>query len=198
MIRTVTLCLWLAVFCIPPDSIAADCQELDLGTLLEASAISPPGSIRFREERHSPLFREPLVLTGTFEYLEPGVLRKAVDAPFQESYLVEAGVITIESGDETRVLPARQTQLIETFLSGIEALLSGDATRLEQNFDHCLKGSLYEWTLELQPRSRRLAKYLQGMRVRGSDGTIADFRVDLGEGEWQLVELLPLAETGGD
>ena len=196
MIRAVVAGLWLAMLCIP--SMAADCEDLDLESLLEASAIAPPGSIRFREERHSPLFKEPLVLSGTFEYIQAGVLRKVVDAPFQESYLVDAGVIKIESGGETRVLPARQTQLIETFLSGIEALLSGDSASLEHNFNHCLKGSLNEWTLELQPKSRRLAKYLQGMQVRGSNGTIADFRVDLGEGEWQLVELIPLPPPRGD
>jgi hypothetical protein len=194
--RRATLILWLAALCISPCTRATDCQDLDLETLLEASAISPPGAVRFREERHSPLFREPLVLTGSFEYLEPGVLRKAVDAPFKENYLVNAGVITIESGNETRILPARQTQLIEAFLSGIEALLSGDPTGLERNYDHCLKGALTDWTLELQPKSRRLAKHLQGLQVRGGSGVIREFRVDLGEGEWQLVEILPLPDPG--
>jgi hypothetical protein len=166
-------------------------------SVVAASAITPPGEVRFREERHNPMLKEPMVLTGTLEYVEPGVLRKSVETPFQEKYLVEAAGITIESEGEVRVLPVRQGQMIQGFLAGVEALLAGDAERLVQDFDHCLKGAADDWTLQLKPRKRRLARHLEAMLVRGGEGMIRSIRVDLGDDEWQVMEILPPAGAPG-
>jgi hypothetical protein len=172
----------------------ADCQDLDLSALLAATAIQPPGSVPFREERHTPMFKEPLVLTGTLEYLEPGVLRKRVETPFQESYLVEPDQVTIEKGGEIEVMRARQGRLIAGFLGGIESILAGDSEGLNDSFEPCAEGSMDAWTLGLKPRSRRLSRYLQGITVTGTSEAIESIRLDLDE-EWHRIEILQAEET---
>lgn len=195
MIRRIAGTALLAAGFMQPLAMAAECEDLELESLLHASAITPPGEVRFREERHSPIFKEPMVLTGTLEYLEPGVLRKTVEEPFQERYTVRPDGIIIEKNGETRELPARQSELIGGFLSGLEALLSGNEEQLARHFEPCLTGSLDNWNLQLQPKGQRLSRHLQGMQVRGVDGTLRDIRVDLGDEEWQLIELLPPADS---
>lgn len=189
--------LILATAFLAPTSAVADCEAIDLQALLAESVKSPPRTVEFREERHNPMFKEPLVLTGTLEYLEAGVLRKSVQSPFQEQYLVEPDRVTISRGEEQEVLKARQGRMISVFLSGIEALLAGDPDRLKESFHYCIEGTADDWTLSLQPRARRLAKHLNGMRVEGTNGTIESIRIDLDDEEWHYIRILPPCEATG-
>lgn len=190
MLRFALICLAFAWPQLTQGSDARDCQAIDLQSLLAASAIEPPRAVRFREERHNPMFQEPLVLEGTLEYLGPGMLRKSVESPFQEQYLVEPDRVTITRGDEQEVLEAGQGRMIAAFLSGIESLLAGDAERLEETFEYCIEGSPAEWTLSLEPRARRLARHLSGMHVEGGGGAIERIRIDLDDAEWHVMEIL--------
>lgn len=185
-----------AAFLVPP-SAGVDCQAIDLQSLLAESAIAPPRTVGFREERHNPMLKEPLVLTGTLEYLEPGVLRKTIESPFQEAYLVEPDQVTISRNGQKEVLKARQGRMMATFLSGIEALLAGDPDRLKDLFHYRTEGTSADWTLILEPRAARLARHLAGMRVEGAGGTIESIRIDLDDEEWHYMQLLPPPEVDG-
>jgi hypothetical protein len=176
---------------LPPTSAGAGCQAIDLQALLAESAIAPPRTVEFREERYNPMFKEPLVLEGTLEYLEPGVLRKSVQSPFQEQYLVEPDQVTISRNGQQEVLKARQGRMISAFFLGIEALLAGDPDRLKESFHYCVEGTADDWTLSLEPRVKRLAKHLAGMRVEGANGIIENIRIDLDDEEWHLIRILP-------
>lgn len=191
-----TALILATAFLVPP-SAGADCQPIDLQALLAESATAPPRTVGFREERHNPMLREPLVLTGTLEYLGPGVLRKTIESPFQEAYLVEPDQITISRNGQQEVLKGRQGRMIATFLSGIEALLAGDPDRLKESFHYRTEGTSADWTLILEPRAARLARYLAGMRVEGAGGTIESIRIDLDEEEWHDMQLLPPPEVDG-
>ena len=188
----------LMLVCFGPDHGSADCGELDLQSILERSAIYPPGAVSFREERHNPMLKEPLVLTGTLEYLEPGVLRKTVDSPFQETYLVEPDRVTVERGQSVEVLRAGQGRLIAAFLGGIEALLAGDFERLTESFEVCAQGNAQAWELNLTPRSRRMARHLEGLQVDGTSETIQNIRINLDDQEWHSIEILHAAEANED
>ena len=167
----------------------ANCATPDLESVLAAVAIDPPQSVRFREERHNPMLDEPMLLTGTMEYLERGKMRKRVETPFQESYLVEPGQVSIERGTEIDVIRGRQGKFIAGFLGGIEAVLAGDMHALEASFEIRLEGTPQAWTLNLSPRSKRLAKHMQSLIVKGNTEHVDSIRVQLDE-EFHVMKMI--------
>jgi len=175
----------------------ADFETPDIVRIAQATAIDPPGSVRFREERHNPMFSEPLVLTGSLEYLGPGVIRKNIESPFQESYLIEPGQVTVVKNNREEVLPTRQGKMISAMLGGIEALLAGDHDSIEEAFEIDLSGTMASWTLDLTPRSKRLRKYINSIEIAGNEISFQTLRIDLDDEEWHLMQIIhpqPLAE----
>ena len=130
-----------------------------------------------------------MILTGYLEYLEDGQLRKVVETPFQESYLITADSIEIERDGNVKVLSLNKSRSLRTMLGGIEAILAGQIERLESVFDHELSGTDDNWAMQLSPRSRRIARQLKGLRVTGNDESVTSIRFELKGDEWHLMEI---------
>lgn len=180
--------LALMFFLVAP-VLAADLPSLDLRTVLANTTVTPPGRVRFREERHNPMLAEPLVLTGHLEYLELGVLRKVIETPFQEAFQVDAQHIIIERDGQSRKLSLNKSRSLRTILGAIEAILAGEADRLESDFDYELSGTVDSWTVRLTPISQRIAKQLESLQVSGDGESATGIRVDLAGGEWHQMEI---------
>ena len=164
--------------------------SLELDAILENAAVTPPNRVGFREERHNPMLKEPMILTGHLEYLSAGVLRKVIETPFEEAFLVDPDHVTIERSGETRTLAARKSRSLRTILDAIEAILSGDAEKLESVFNYELSGVHDAWSVQLTPISRRIAKQLTGLQVNGDDQSVTSIRINLKGGEWHVMDLL--------
>jgi len=163
---------------------------LDLESVLEKTAVSPPARVAFREERHNPLLREPMVLTGYLEYIEAGRLRKVVETPFREAFLIDTDHIEVERGGETRTVSLKTNRLLRTMLGGIEAILAGRTDFLSSIFDYELSGTASSWSLRLVPLSRKVSRHLTGMLITGDDTSICSIRFEMKEDEWQLMEIM--------
>jgi hypothetical protein len=164
--------------------------SLDLETVFANTAVVSPARVAFREQRHNPMLKEPVVLTGYLEYLEPGRLRKVIETPYQEAFLVTGDYIEISRDGESRRLSLSKSRPIRSMLGGIEAILAGQIERLDSQFDHELTGDLLDWSLLLEPKSRRVAKHLQSMLVKGGEERMSSIRINLNEGEWSLMEIV--------
>jgi len=182
MVRILSIIVVLALW-------SGDALALDLQSILERTMVTPPARVTFREERHNRMLAEPLVLTGYLEYLEAGQLRKVVAHPCEEAFLVRADRVEIERNGETRVLSLSKSRSLKTMLEGIEAILGGGTERLEKVFDYELTGIESDWSLRLQPRSRRMARQLAGLTVHGNGESVTAIRFDLAGGEWHLMEI---------
>ncbi|MDH3613122.1 MAG: outer membrane lipoprotein carrier protein LolA [Gammaproteobacteria bacterium] len=163
---------------------------LELAVVLENSTVTPPNSVGFREERHNPMLKEPLVLTGHLEYLRAGVLRKSIETPFEESFLIESDHVVIEREGETRKLALNKSRSLKTILSAIEAILSGEAGKIESVFNYYVAGTQDAWSVQLTPISRRMGKRLISLQVNGDDQSVTSIRIDLKNGEWHLMDIL--------
>lgn len=168
---------------------SGNAAALELQAILQKTMVTPPARVDFREERYNEMFAESLVLTGFLEYLEDGQLRKVVETPFAEAFLVRSDRIEIERQGETRVLPINKSRSLKTMLGGIEAILAGQTDRLEKVFRYELSGAESDWLLQLTPRSRRIARQLKGLTVKGDDVAVTSIRFELGGGEWHLMEI---------
>lgn len=164
--------------------------SLELQTVLDNTAITPPARVGFREERHNQLLKEPMVLTGYLEYLEAGRLRKVVETPFEEAFLVGPNQIEVERNGESRKVALNKSKALQTMLGGIEAILAGRADQLESVFRYELSGTESAWSLQLVPLSRKISRYLIGLQVVGDNKAVTSIRFELKGGEWHLMEIL--------
>jgi len=162
---------------------------LELNDVFENTAVTPPSRVGYREERHNPMLKEPIVLTGYLEYLAQGQLRKVIETPFEESFLVANDNIEITRDGKTRRLSLSKSKPIRTMLGGIEAILAGQTDKLSNMFSYELTGSLCEWSLQLVPKSAKVSKHLTSMLVTGDNSTIGSIRIDMKKGEWSLMEI---------
>ncbi len=164
--------------------------SLDLGTVFENTAVTAPSRVAFREERHNSMLKAPIVLTGYLEYLAPQHLRKVIETPFQESFLIADDQIEISQDGKTRRLSMSKSKPLQVMLGGIEAILAGQVDKLAELFDYKLSGTQAAWSLCLEPRSRRIASHLKSMLVKGDGNSIRSIRIDMNEGEWSLMDIL--------
>ena len=163
---------------------------LDLKTVLDNTAVQPPAKVNFREQRHNPMLKEPLLLSGYLEYIKPGHLGKVVETPFNEAFVVEDGKIEIQQQGKTKRLSLNKSKPLKAMLEGIEAVLAGHAEQLAEAFDYELTGSDVEWTLRMVPKSEKIAAHLSIMTVTGTESATTSIRIDQGDNEWSLMEII--------
>ena len=171
--------------------LPANVWAFDLESVLEGTKITPPARVRFREERHNQLLKEPLILSGYLEYLQTGQLRKVVESPFQETLLISGEKIEIVRDGETKTLSAKHSRSFRTMLEGIAAILAGQEQQLLAAFSSDLTGTADAWTLALTPRSNRVARQLIGLQVGGDADAVTSIRIDLSGNEWHRMEIIP-------
>lgn len=172
-----------------PILISTLAWSMDLQTVLENTAFSPPTRVDFTEERHSILLKEPILLTGYLEYIKAGQLRKVVETPFSESFLITERYIEIEQGGRTRRLSMSKAKPIRAIFESIEAILSGQSDKLSAMFRYELSGSEDSWSLKLLPLSRRVSAHLTSMLVTGNEQRTTSIRIDMKNGEWSLMSI---------
>jgi hypothetical protein len=168
---------------------AAPAFSTELSEVLATSRVSPPASVTFQEERHNPLFEQPLILDGYLEYVGPGRLRKVIESPFQEALSIEAGELLITRDGETHRLPVKRNKALEALLGAFEALLSGDAVRLEAVFDYQVTGDVSDWAIDLTPKSRRIGRHLSSLQVNGDSSGVGRILIRLRDGEWHVMSI---------
>lgn len=169
---------------------SGDVPALELGAVLKETAVSPPALVHFREERGNPLLKEPMILTGYFEYLGTGHFRKVVETPFDEEFQIKSGQIEITRDGETQALSLNKARPLQAMLTGIEAILAGDQDSIERNFNYELSGDTCAWSLQLEPLRRSIARHLAAIRVNGLKGAITSILLTLEGNEWQRIEIL--------
>lgn len=175
--------------------LCPDVRALDLQLLLDKTTVTPPARVAFVEERHNALLREPIVLRGHLEYLGPGVLRKVVETPFEESYLIESDRIIVERDGETRKLSLNKGRALQTLLDGIEAILAGDVDKISAGFTFDIEGTDAAWSVQLTPISQRIRKQISNLEIMANDQSIETIRINLQDGEWHLMTIIHDSEA---
>jgi len=168
---------------------SASADELQLQAVLDRTMIDPPARVAFREVRHNRLLQDDLVITGYLEYPAAGTLRKVIETPFEEAYLVQSDRVEIQRDGVTRTLSLKKSRSLRTMLDGIEAILAGEGEQLASVFDYQLSGAADAWQLQLVPRSRRIARQLTGLTVTGDDESVVSIHFDLRDGEWHRMDI---------
>ncbi|WLH01747.1 outer membrane lipoprotein carrier protein LolA [Pseudomonas beijingensis] len=169
------LAIWLLLCCLAPVAQAFDLQQL-------SDQLARPEVIhgQFIQEKHLRALPQPLTSKGRFVLAKNHGLLWLLQTPLQQDYRITAEGIARRDGNAWQMLPNKSagTEQNRLFL----AVLQGDSSGLQRDFELSLSGEPQQWKLTLTPRSVLLKQVFNQINIDGGE----------------LVQRIELLETQGD
>lgn len=165
----------LAVLIVSPLSAAFDLDDLQ-------RQLSAPAVVKgpFIQEKHLRALPQPLLSEGEFVLARDHGLLWMLHTPLRQDYRIDAQGIARRDPSGWLVLPSRSAGAQQNQL--FFAVLQGDSTGLQRDFELALSGDATQWQLRLTPRSLLLKQIFS--------------RIDISGG--RFVQRIELSETQGD
>ena len=135
---------------------------------------------QFVQEKHLRALPKPLTSTGTFVLAKDHGLLWQLKTPLQQDYRITAQGIARRSSNGWQMLPGKSAGAEQNRL--FLAVLQGDSSGLQRDFELQLQGEPDRWTLTLTPRSLLLKQVFNRITIDGGE----------------LVQRIELQETQGD
>ncbi|KAF1026290.1 MAG: hypothetical protein GAK37_02706 [Pseudomonas sp.] len=154
---------------------AFDLQQLS-EQLAKPSVIHGP----FIQEKHLRALPQPLVSKGTFVLAKDYGLLWLLKTPLQQDYRITVNGIARRDPNGWQLLPSKSAGAEQNRL--FLAVLQGDSSGLQRDFELQLQGSAAQWKLTLIPRSLLLKQVFSQINIDGGE----------------LVQRIELLETQGD
>lgn len=158
-----------------PQAWAFDLDQLGAQLATQAVVRGP-----FIQEKHLRDLERPLTSRGQFVLSAEHGLLWQLRSPLQLNYRIDQAGVARQTGSGWQPLPGQDmaAQQSRLFL----ALLRGDRSGLEHDFDLRLSGNGEAWTLRLTPHALLLRQVFSAIHIRGG----------------AQVERIELLETQGD
>ncbi|MGO4325258.1 outer membrane lipoprotein carrier protein LolA [Pseudomonas brassicacearum] len=169
------LSVWLLLCCLAPLAQAFDLQQL-------SDQLARPEVIhgQFIQEKHLRALPQPLTSKGRFVLAKNHGLLWLLQTPLQQDYRITAQGIARRDGNAWQMLPNKSAGAEQNRL--FLAVLQGDSSGLQRDFELSLSGEPQQWKLTLTPRSVLLKQVFNQINIDGGE----------------LVQRIELLETQGD
>ncbi|CAN7301107.1 outer membrane lipoprotein carrier protein LolA [Pseudomonas brassicacearum] len=169
------LSAWLLLCCLAPVAQAFDLQQL-------SDQLARPEVIhgQFIQEKHLRALPQPLTSKGRFVLAKNHGLLWLLQTPLQQDYRITAQGIARRDGNAWQMLPNKSAGAEQNRL--FLAVLQGNSTGLQRDFELSLSGEPQQWKLTLTPRSVLLKQVFNQINIDGGE----------------LVQRIELLETQGD
>jgi hypothetical protein len=135
---------------------------------------------QFTQEKHLRALPQPLISKGSFVLAKNHGLLWLLKTPLQQDYRITAKGIARRDDNGWQLLPNKSAGAEQNRL--FLAVLQGDSSGLQRDFELALSGDAQQWKLTLTPRSLLLKQVFNQINIDG--GT--------------LVQTIELLETQGD
>ncbi|MBK5009714.1 MULTISPECIES: outer membrane lipoprotein carrier protein LolA [Pseudomonas] len=144
--------------------------------------LSAPAVVKgpFVQEKHLRALPQPLLSQGQFVLARDHGLLWLLQTPLRQDYRIDAHGIARRDPSGWQALPNRSAGAEQNRL--FFAVLQGDSTGLQRDFELALTGDAAHWQLQLTPRSLLLKQVFK--------------RIDITGGRY--VQRIELSETQGD
>jgi hypothetical protein len=176
-----------AILATPADaqSAAGATQVWGLSELMTNLARVKAASGKFTERKTLHQLSQPLVTSGTLQYVAPDQVQKITMSPTRERFAISGNTLTIEGGPEDRTQQFSLTNYPEigAFIEGIRAILAGDLPALNRFYDVQIEGGVGTWQLLLQPKEPTLRQYISRIRIIGSENRITVIETEERDGD---------------
>ncbi|WP_394354695.1 outer membrane lipoprotein carrier protein LolA [Aquipseudomonas alcaligenes] len=168
-------CLGLLLLALMPAAHAFDLAEL-------SAQLAKPAVVRgpFVQEKHLRALPTPLTSQGQFSLSREHGLLWLLQKPLQQDYRIDDSGIARRTAQGWQQQPGQDVAAQQSRL--FLAVLKGDRSGLERDFELKLSGEHNAWQLELTPHSVLLRQIFSSIRIDGG----------------ALVERIELIETQGD
>ena len=170
------LSTWLLLLCcLSPLAQAFDLQQL-------SEQLARPDVIhgQFIQEKHLRALPQPLTSKGRFVLAKNHGLLWLLQTPLQQDYRITPQGIARRDGNAWQMLPNKSAGAEQNRL--FLAVLQGDSSGLQRDFELSLSGEPQQWKLTLTPRSVLLKQVFNQINIDGGE----------------LVQRIELLETQGD
>lgn len=180
MISGRTVALWLGLMLVPwANASAADPAQTVPApaasavpvaeALINAMGRPAPSRTAFAEARFMKVLDRPLVVSGELAWLGGDQLERRVDQPRPETSTIANGEVTQQRpGKKPRTFSLKRAPQLQVLLDSFVALLSGDASRLQDAFAISQHGDAAQvWTLTLVPRDPKIASRIGRIVIEG-------------------------------
>ncbi|WP_249678206.1 outer membrane lipoprotein carrier protein LolA [Pseudomonas abieticivorans] len=147
-----------------------------------SAQLGKPGVVRgpFVQEKHLRALPQPLVSQGRFVLAKDHGLLWLLASPVKQDYRINAQGIARRDAGGWQTLPSQSAGAQQNKL--FFAVLQGDSSALERDFELALQGDAQHWQVHLTPRSLLLKQIFTQINIAGG----------------QYVERIELLETQGD
>ena len=135
---------------------------------------------QFIQEKHLRALPQPLISKGSFVLAKNHGLLWLLKTPLQQDYRITANGIARRDTNGWQLLPNKSAGAEQNRL--FLAVLQGDSSGLQRDFELALSGTAQQWQLTLTPRSMLLKQVFQQINIDGG----------------ALVQTIELLETQGD
>lgn len=135
---------------------------------------------QFIQEKHLRALPQPLLSKGHFVLAKNHGLLWLLKTPLQQDYRITAKGIARREGNGWQLLPNKSAGAEQNRL--FLAVLQGDSSGLQRDFELALSGDAQQWKLTLTPRSLLLKQVFNQINIDGG----------------ALVQTIELLETQGD
>ena len=135
---------------------------------------------QFIQEKHLRALPQPLISKGNFVLAKNHGLLWLLKTPLQQDYRITANGIARRDGNAWQLLPNKSAGAEQNRL--FLAVLQGDSSGLQRDFELALSGDAQQWKLTLTPRSVLLKQVFNQINIDGGE----------------LVKTIELLETQGD
>lgn len=166
---------WLVLCSLSPLAQAFDLQQL-------SDQLARPDVIhgQFIQEKHLRALPQPLTSKGRFVLAKNHGLLWLLQTPLQQDYRITSNGIARRDGGAWQMLPNKSASAEQNRL--FLAVLQGDSSGLQRDFELSLSGEPQQWKLTLTPRSVLLKQVFNQINIEGGE----------------LVQRIELLETQGD
>lgn len=139
--------------------------------LLANLARTPPVSTPFVQVSYRGVLDQPLIVSGTMQWLGGDRMQRDIAKPFSETAKIGDGELSVRRGHGKvhRMALARAPQ-VGAMLAGFRALLGGDVAAVDKDFTLASDGGAAHWVITLTPRSELMKRQLASIVIDGRDG----------------------------
>ncbi|UST85483.1 outer membrane lipoprotein carrier protein LolA [Pseudomonas siliginis] len=161
-------------------AVSSWANAFDLQQLSEQLAKPDVIHGQFIQEKHLRALPQPLISKGSFVLAKNHGLLWLLKTPLQQDYRITADGIARRDTNGWQLLPNKSAGAEQNRL--FLAVLQGDSSGLQRDFELALSGTAQQWQLTLTPRSMLLKQVFQQINIDGG----------------ALVQTIELLETQGD
>ncbi|SIR65478.1 Outer membrane lipoprotein carrier protein LolA [Pseudomonas sp. B10] len=161
-------------------AVSSWANAFDLQQLSEQLAKPDVIHGQFIQEKHLRALPQPLISKGSFVLAKNHGLLWLLKTPLQQDYRITADGIARRDTNGWQLLPNKSAGAEQNRL--FLAVLQGDSSGLQRDFELALSGTAQQWQLTLTPRSVLLKQVFKQINIDGG----------------ALVQTIELLETQGD